>query len=709
MVYNTDHLYQDKLETFTLLDAGSLPVEELAALAIREGRRPRPVYQVHRWFARRFGSAFRALLTAAALPVEADFWPAYYNGTDWRGRSVLDPFVGGGTSIVEALRLGANVTGVDVDAVACAVTRLETHLHTIPNLISPLEELKRLVGGQLASYYRTITAEGETREVLHYFWVQVVQCMHCGQTFEAHPHYQLAYEAEGTLQWVFCPHCHEVKTLPRTEPVLFCEQCNLKTSIHDGTARHGCLTCPCCQGKERLIEVAKRTHCPPQWRIFALETLEASTSKVVPMKHRRFRPATEHDQAVLVAAQQALESRKMADGTFSWIPERRIPQDGRTDNRLIDYGYRTYRELFNPRQLLHLSLLAEAVSSLEEPVRGAMAIAFSDHLTTNCMMTHYAFGWRRLAPLFSIRAYCHMTRPVEINPWIDGTGRGTYPNAIRQVQRAIEWTRTPKEALADGGFCATRNLALSEKGTGSQSSANIVHSNAQRLHFLPDETIDLVLTDPPYFDNIAYSELSDFFLPWLQLFGLAPSDDEGEIGFNENMAARRRDEKAVSQFQQALQRCFSEIARVLKPKGRLVFTYQHKTPMAWHALAVAFAGTNLRPLQLFPLLGDGNTGLHKHVGNSTWDAVFVMIRDERAKKTTDLTLSKAAVQAARKHYAVWTRRLMNQTISEFREADQKSFYRACLVAATFNLFPISQDCGTLIPLIELLDENPPPM
>ena len=80
-----------------LLDA-VLPVEELAMLALREGWRPRPIYGAHRWFARRFGSAFRALLTAAALPEGADFWTAYYEGTDyWYGKTVLDPFVGGGT------------------------------------------------------------------------------------------------------------------------------------------------------------------------------------------------------------------------------------------------------------------------------------------------------------------------------------------------------------------------------------------------------------------------------------------------------------------------------------------------------------------------------------------------------------------------------------------------------------------------------------
>src|SRR5437016_7482991 len=92
----------------SLLDRGLLPVEELATLGEREGWRPRPIYQVHRWFARRFGSAFRALLVAAQLRESSDFWEGYYDGVDYSDKVVLDPFVGGGTSVVEALRLGAS-------------------------------------------------------------------------------------------------------------------------------------------------------------------------------------------------------------------------------------------------------------------------------------------------------------------------------------------------------------------------------------------------------------------------------------------------------------------------------------------------------------------------------------------------------------------------------------------------------------------------
>ncbi len=509
-------------------------MEDLAVLASREGRRPRPIYGAHRWFARRFGSAFRALLTAAALPEGADFWTAYYEGTDhWHGKTVLDPFVGGGTSVVEASRLGADVIGVDVDAVACAIMRFETHAAEAPDLRPALTQLTEAVGKELAPYYRTETAEGEDRIVLHYFWVQAVACRTCGETVEAHPHHQLAYEAEGTRQWAFCPGCHGVQELPREETELRCDDCAVTVPIQTGPVRYGRLTCPCCGNRERLIDVAARTGRPPEWRLFALETLETAPTgkRSVPLSQRRFRPATDADLRVFESAERALRDRATPDGLLPWIPERRIPREGRADDRLLNYGYDKYSELFNARQLLHLSLLAEAVAGLEDPEREAVTLAFSDHLTTNCMMSHYAFGWRRLAPLFSVRAYRHVTRPVEINPWLDGTGRGTFPNAVHGVQRAIEFARQPKEPSVEGGF-----RPVSDNAAGA--SAEIFHSNSRDLRCrLDDESVDLILTDPPYLDNVAYSELSDFFLPWLQLLGLAAVDGEEVAGFEENLAA----------------------------------------------------------------------------------------------------------------------------------------------------------------------------
>lgn len=686
----------------TLLDRGAVPIEELAKFALREGQRPRPIYQVHKWFARRFGSAFRALLIAAFLSEGSDFWEGYYNGVNWSGRTVLDPFVGGGTAVIEAMRLGADVIGIDVDSVACTITRFETHLSTIPKMDNTLEKLKRDVGEELAPYYQTIRDNTGIHGVLHYFWVQQIACPHCGEIIEGHPHYQLAYEAEGTKQWVFCPLCHEVQELDLDETHLYCKQCSYRADIRRGSIEKGKLTCPHCGREERLIDLAAYSHHPPQWLLFALELLDDSPHKKrVPMTKRRFCSATKYDQSLVQDATHKLKKRKDMDGALKWVPSKCIPEEGRSDNRLLKYGYRYYYELFNDRQLLHLSLLADAIDKLDEPIREAMIIAFSDHLTTNCMMSSYAFGWRRLSPLFSVRAYRHITRPVEINPWMDGIGRGTFPNAVHQIQRAIDWSQSPKEPLIKGGFTQVRDYNPAHEPNRIQN-VRIVQRNAQNISFIADESVDLVLTDPPYFDNISYSELSDFFLPWLKQFGIISDEVNSNQGYGENLSAKGRNELSFIKYKNSITNCFLEIDRVLKTDGRAVFTYQHKTAGAWQAIASAISCTRLVPIQLLPLLGDGRIGPHKHGGSSKWDAVFVLGKDIH-KGSNRISLSNRALHALCGHYNFWKQRLDNNLPNYFGDADKCNFYRACIVAGALGMFRYDIDSKSEETLIHLLE------
>jgi SAM-dependent methyltransferase len=692
----------------SLLDAGQLPVEELALLAEREGWRPRPIYQAHRWFARRFGSAFRGLLTSAAIPSDGDFWRSYYDGADWTGLTILDPFVGGGTSAVEAQRLGANVIGVDIDAVACAISRFELRAAAVPDLTPTLALLQRQVGDRLSRFYQTVTPDGRRLDVLHYFWVQVLPCRQCGEWLEAHPHYQLAYEAEGTHQWVFCPTCHSIEHLPRTQSVMTCASCGHAFEIQQGPVKLGKITCKRCQTAERLIDVAARRGETPLWKLFALETIEPrspnSGTRSIPLAARTFCQATDYDQVLFDEARQALETRRGADGSIPWVPDRCIPREGRSDQRLPAYGYERYAQLFNPRQLLHLSYLAEEIAALDGPEREALSLAFSDHLATNCMMTAYAFGWRRLAPLFSLRAYRHVPRPVEINPWLNGTGRGTFPNAVRQVQRAIYAARAPKEPTLDGGFHVSAPVTSEEAQNANRCV--IWQRNAKDLSIIPSASVDFVLTDPPYFDNIAYAELSDFYLPWLQMLGLAAADDHSVSRLQGNLAATRRDQEAVREFACELTACFREIARVLKPTARLVFTYQHKAPGAWVALAAALAQAGLRPIQLFPLRGDHRAGLHAHQGSSHWDAVFVAINHQPSRDLQDLRLSHSTLAASLAHAQAWSDRLATAEPCRFSDADRCNFTRASLVAGALGMFPGTQNQADDDPLDRLLERLP---
>lgn len=658
----------------TLLEHGELPLRELAAFAIREGRRPRAIYTAHKWFARRLATVFRALLIGAVSGPDDDFWGAYYGETSLNGLRILDPFVGGGTSVVEASRLGASTFAVDVDPIACSVTRFELMAAEIPDLSDALVELQSSIGRELQSHHRFRAADGREYQVLHHFWVQVVTCADCGLDFDAHPNYQLAHD--GRKQWVFCSACGAIEVRHANHKSMSCGTCGSRTVIQKAPVNYGRATCPGCGHREALIEVGRRTGTTPRWRQFAVEVLlQPDGGRPVPLDQRLFLPAGGEAAQRFEAASNALAKRKMDGPPF---PNDRISNTDRFDTRLIDYGYRHWTELFNERQLLHLSLLSEAIQAYDEPVRTALAMAFSDHLTTNCMLTSYAAGWRRLTPLFSVRAFRHVPRPVELNPWVDGSGRGSFPNTIRKLMQAAAYARAPKEPVLAGGFRPVPSVKSDE--------APVVRcGTSQNLSFLPDASVDLVLTDPPYFDNIAYSELAEFFLPWLRLFDVVSSDSGLEQVMLDSLGGRRGDIKSLDKYTAGLSGVFSEVARVLKPSGLLVFSYRHAVPEAWLALASAIAPHPLSAVRALPTPGEAGVGLHAHAGTGLWDAVFVFRRDPEGTtpKTTRLTITDANVEAAAMQAAAWQKTLQDCALA-FGTMDQETIRRASIVAAALG-------------------------
>lgn len=416
----------------TLLESGTIPIAEIAELALREGQCTNPIYRVHRWFARRLGSQFRAILTGLSLrPEEPDrFWDLYLGNLSLNGAVVLDPFVGGGTSLVEAERCGARVIGYDIDPVATFITRFELDSASHDPSSTEVAALCASVSAQIAPFHRTTVPGVGERVVLHHFWVECRTCEACGTTFEVHPHYQLAYNKEKGLQWVFCKTCHEVSEIPIARKEIRCG-CGTRTRIVKGTLDRGKVQCPECNYVSGLAE---RGPVPirPKWRLFAQEYLEETPTGVI----RQFKSASKGDHIRFGRARRFLEEIEKAGGQFA--PSRTIPTEGRSDARPLIHGFTRYRDLFNDRQLLHLSLLGNAISRIDDPQsRRLLAVAFSEHLATNCMYTAYAFGYRRISPMFSIHGYRHITRPVEINPWLDGIGRGTFPNVISKIGKAM--------------------------------------------------------------------------------------------------------------------------------------------------------------------------------------------------------------------------------------------------------------------------------
>jgi putative DNA methylase len=599
------------LPRVSLLDEGRLPVAELARIAIREGVRPRAAYQAHKWFARRLAITARALLVGAAIEKPTRFWQAFYRGNLWKNKVVLDPFVGGGVMLLEARRLGAQVCGVDIEPVAAAIARFQTTLRDLPDLSAPLKRIVESLGQELKPFYSARDEHDQAETLLHAFWVQQVKCLSCNSEYDAHPRFKLAWDEKEECQWIACSHCSRVIKAKLGAKAVTCS-CKKTTVTAEGRIEDGEATCPSCGHKEKLIAYARRVRCRPRFRLFAVETIPSGAERQISISKRKIRSATEFDRKTFAAAEIRLREVLIQDPKA--LPEGTIPRQDRTDSRLIDYGYRDYSELFNARQKLHLALLGKAINSLKGEEREAMAIAFSDHLTTNNMMCAYAGGWRRLTPLFSIRAFRHIARPVEINPWLQKNGRGTFPNAVRSVERAAAALKKPTEPGPRG--------ILKPVCDAEPDKVEIICGDARRMTHLQSQSVDLVLTDPPYFDYISYSELGHFFTPWFTRFRLIRKSRK--VGFPKGqLASQGRSFDSERRFAQRLGAAFKEIHRICKHDGRIVFTYQNLDGHGWKAVARAMARAGVRPIRCLPLYGDSSAGLHKHARSISWDAVMV--------------------------------------------------------------------------------------
>lgn len=682
----------DSLRKFaqrTLLETEEVPIEQLARLALREGQRTSPLHRVHRWFARRLGSQFRAILTALSLPEDAaaEFWDRYFGHVSLEGAVVLDPFSGGGTAVVESSRCGARVIGFDIDPVAAFIARFELGASARSDSSDVARTLCDAVSQRVLPFHKTEVSKGEEVEVLHHFWVEVRTCDSCHAEFELHPHYQLAYDNEKGRQWVFCKRCHEVCELPLRRKELRC-RCGTRTRIASGNLQHGKVCCPHCKSVRELSFRGLETDGPPQWRLFAQEYLEPD-GKIV---NRKFKAATDEDRALYSRASRDLRSLENSSGGF--VPDRPIPAHPRSDRRPLIHGFTKYRELFNDRQLLHLSLLGKAISELEDTEeKQLLGLAFSEHLTTNCMYAGYAFGYRRVSPLFSVHSYRHIVRPVELNPWLVGIGRGTFPNALDKVRKGVAFAKSPTDLHPDGGRVQGDGPIGPRDGRVGSSAREVAEGKLEAavkvqdstdLSDVPDGSVDLVLTDPPYFDNVCYSELSDFYLVWHQALGLGESpydDPERSAPMSQNLAAVDRSDEAVREYAEGLRKVFAECSRVLKPEGICVFTYHHGHPRAWLCLGEALARSALRCSSVLPLRGEGRGGLHSYDGTIKWDAVLVCRNVGRSSHSDEgaVVVPEEAPRRAADATLAYARRLSQEELG-FAAPDRGNLYRALLAA-----------------------------
>lgn len=659
-------------------------------LALREGNYKKPIYQIHKWWARRLGAVFRSLLIAAtrgADEVDVNYEELFYEKQDLTGLVVMDPFIGGGTSAVESAKCNANVIGVDIDPVASFITAKELDSCDESTLLTAFHSVEEQVKDNVIRWYRTKLPDGREGTIIYTFWVDQITCPNCKVETSGHPHYQLNRDRRNKRQVVFCSHCEAVSTLHLTRVTLNCKECEGQTNIKVGPVKRGVFTCPNCEETNNVRSLINKKQ-PLSQKIFALEVLIDETGE------RVFKKADANDLKLYESAQTEWQRRQKVD---KFVPSDAIPSEGRTDQRPISYGYLKYRDLFNARQLLCLSLIAEAISNVKDPkIRELIYLAFSDCLASNNMFCYYAFDYQKLTPLFGLHAYTKVSRPVENNVWGTKAGRGSFEKCFYKLLRGKSYGKKPYEFRYDltsgdvekvftGETISSKVLqALPGDNIKAEAFAVLLNRSSESLTEVKAGSVDLILTDPPYYDNLPYSELSDFYHVWLKRFQLESysGNDQGQTPHKESLYVRRSQDALKDdhkRFADGLTRIFTECNRVLKDTGLMVFTFHHNDPKAWEVLATAIIGAGFQVTSVFPVRSEGQSQFHSAERNLKWDVVFTC---RKCGEGTDLSqegeielLDKVRVEA---EALKWVGILKAEGLA-FSKADEGSLRRGFLV------------------------------
>jgi putative DNA methylase len=517
-----------------------------------------PPISLYRWWARRPHALIGALIDAS--------------GDGGGAQVVSDPFSGGGTVAIEASRRGLPIYAQDFHPWALA--GLASALDGInPDALeaagsSVLRTLSQRCG---ALYVTDCPSHGADSEISNVFWVRTLACPSCASTTYMFPYslVTLASRSKGENLGYFgcaaCGHisCHQA----REEITRRCPQCDrLIEPPNKSLLRNRYVNC---------INAACNASFPafdgtvPIWIPALVQRLcpdEDGTAT-----HFDTPPSTEGMSAEPTVLPAALAAP---------IPE------GIETSLLRRAGFRQWADLYPPRQLRTLLECSSIISALDtsEGIRDRLRLATCGAAE----MAGFLSRWDRYYPK-AFEAMANHRFPAlgfscETN-LLATRGRGTLRRRFSQSVRAARWAS--QSITAQGPIRMARSV---DRRRSISRGALLVCGSSQRQ--LPaDGSIDLVLTDPPYFDDVQYAELASLFLAWAQAVQLLPSSIA--LDLNSEAVANYPRGTGVTEYLRLLTQIFREAARTLKPSGRLILTYHNTDIRAWWALSRALHNAGL--------------------------------------------------------------------------------------------------------------------
>ena len=350
-----------------------------------------------------------------------------------------------------------------------------------------------------------------------------------------------------------------------------------------GTMSRTGAACPCCGAIATMEDIRLEGRAG---RLGAVMTAVVVDGQ----KGKEYRLPTDHERATAEVSEDRLRAL-YAEIPFG-LPEEQTPKAGIGASRAFSvdgYGFDTWRKLFTNRQLLALGEFVRTLNKVPEQLAGYPP-EWAESLVAMCLPII-----SRMADRGSILA-TWTNNPEQIR------------NTFARFALPMTWDFSESAPLSDtsGGFlqsvdwvfkaCQHLQESVDSAGSGEVTCASAIGC--------PSDSVDMILTDPPYYDAIPYSDLMDFFYVWLRR--LVPGVDvEVESAFSEALgpkwdhdkedgeliddAARfdRDKERSKRNYEEGMARAFRSCHSALRPDGRLVVVFANKHPDAWETLVAA--------------------------------------------------------------------------------------------------------------------------
>ena len=576
---------------------------------------------------------------------ENETWAELAKGLSLGAPLVLDPTAGGGSIPFEAQRLGFASIANDLNPVAALLLKatVEWPQQHGPALLEAFDQLAReFVQRAELKYDRVFPPEPEGVRIEGYLWARTITCPYCDGLVPLSPNWRLAPDGTGVR---LKP---QVAAGPGT-PGRVCEFEIVRSAGEQsaGTVARGDGTCPY-PDCGRVIDgddVKTQAQAGEMGeQLFAVVYKERVRSQTKTGKSREkwvrgYRaPRPEDDNSADVRAR--LDEKLPEWEAFDVVPSERFPEVS-NDDRPIQYGMPLWRDLFAPRQLLchgtsveifrdmlDADRAAGKLTDVRRAAYGYLALVIDKTVDWNSRGCTWHPNREVMGHTFQRHDFALRWSFAEMAPLVTGIG---YDWAIRQTAKCIaELVALVRPGATD----ANANLFALED---EPPPVTITCKPGDNLDHLADGSIDAVVMDPPYYDNVMYAELSDFFYVWLkrtaghvfpELFRRRLTDKDNEAVANPARFQGQKGARALAgrDYQERMASIFAECRRVLKPDGIMTLMFTHKASGAWDALTSGLMEAGFVITASWPINTEAEGSLHirdKAAANST---IFLVCR-----------------------------------------------------------------------------------